>query len=90
MNPAAIALIIKYVQLAIAAAPVIEDAVKNAKDFITNLFLATVITVDQQNAIHAHIDAVAALFQTGRDLPAHWTVQPDPVGTVQVPATPGK
>ena len=78
MSPAAIALVIKYVQLALASAPLIEKAVVDAKNFITQLFEAGLITVEQQTLIHAHIDAVAVVFAAGRDLPSHWTVEPDP------------
>ena len=78
MSSVALLAIIKYVQLAIAAAPDIERAIVDAKNFIGNLFSAKVITIDQQNVIHAHIDSVAAVFKAGQDLPSHWTVEPDP------------
>lgn len=78
MNTAAVLAIIKYVQLAIAAAPDIEKAVVDAKNFITQLFQAKLITADQQNAIHSHIDAIALLFKAGQELPEHWRVEPDP------------
>ncbi len=78
LNPAAILAIIKYVQLGIAAAPEIEKAVIDAKNFISQLFSAKVITADQQNFIHANIDAVAAVFSNGQNIPSSWTVQDDP------------
>jgi len=78
LNEAAILAIIKFVQLGIAAAPVVEKAVLDAKIFINNLFLARLITAEQQDNLHAHVDDVGTLFAAGRDLPTHWTVQPDP------------
>jgi hypothetical protein len=78
MNPAAIAAIIRYIQLALAAAPVIEQAVIDAKNLISQLFASKLITQEQQSLLHTHIDALAVVFKSGQELPSHWQVQPDP------------
>ncbi len=78
MSAAAILAIIKYIQLAIAAAPDVIKAATDAKNFVTQLFLAKLITADQQNLLHAHVDGLAAVFIEGQALPSHWTVEPDP------------
>ncbi len=78
MNPAAILATIKYVQLAIAAAPDVIKAAQDAKNFITQLFLAKLITADQQNQLHSHVDAVLAVFVDGQNIPSNWKVEADP------------
>jgi predicted RNA-binding protein associated with RNAse of E/G family len=77
MNPAMLLLIIQGVQAAIAAAPQVVDLVVKAKDFIASLFSAGLITKEQQDRIHAHVDAVCAAALAGQELP-EWTVEPDP------------
>ena len=77
MSPAVIALIIQGIQAAIAAAPQIIEVVTAAKNFISSLTSAKAISVQQQNLIHAHIDAYAALVAQGI-IPQAWQVQPDP------------
>ena len=61
----------------IQAEPQIASVVSAVKNLITGLFGAGIITADQQNALHARIDAVAAAAQAGQVLP-EWTVEPDP------------
>jgi hypothetical protein len=77
MNPATILLIIQGVQAAIAAAPQVVEVAQKGKDFITSLFTAGLISKDQQDKIHAHVDAVCAAALAGQELP-EWTVEADP------------
>ncbi len=74
---ASLPLIIQGILAAIQAAPGVIDVVNKAKDFITSLTGAKLITVEQQNALHAYVDAHAALVAAGITPPA-WTVEPDP------------
>ena len=77
MPVAAIALIIQGIQAAIAAAPSVAAVVTAAKNLISELANAKVITVDQQNLIHQHVDNYAAMVNAGL-IPPAWQVQPDP------------
>lgn len=74
---AALPLVIQGITAVISAAPQIEAAVESAKNYITSLFEQGLITVDQQNAVHAHVDAVAVAVASGTPLP-EWVVAPDP------------
>lgn len=78
LSTATINLIVQGVQALIAEAPQIEAAVKSAKDYIASLFAAGLISVDQQNRIHQHIDSIVAAFNAGT-IPPEFTVEPDPV-----------
>lgn len=78
LNPATIALIIQGIQAAIAAAPQVEALALKAKEFISELFGAGLITKETQDALHAHVDAVCAAALAGTPPPA-WTVEADPV-----------
>ncbi len=78
MTPAILALIIQGLQAAISAAPQLKEIYQNARDLINNLFSAKAITIDQQNALHAHIDAIETAFENGQEPPA-WQVEPDPI-----------
>lgn len=69
--------IVSAIQLIIKAAPSVISAAAAIKDFITNLFGSGVIDKATQDALHAHVDAVATAMLTGRELP-QWTVEPDP------------
>jgi len=77
MSAATLALIIQGIQAGIAAAPQIEAVAIKGKEFITSLFEGGVITKAQQDATHAHIDAVAAAVKSG-GLPPEWSVEADP------------
>lgn len=77
MSPATILLLVQLAQMAIASAPQIEVAVKAAKDAFTGLFSDGVITTDQQNELHAHVDAIG-LAVVGGQTPPEFQVQPDP------------
>ncbi len=77
MNPATITLIIQGIEAAIAAAPGVVEVAQKAKDFISSLFTANLITKDVQDALHAHVDAVSKMAEAGV-IPNHWQVQPDP------------
>jgi hypothetical protein len=73
----ALPIILAGIQAAIGAAPAVVEVIKSAKDLITSLFTAGLITADQQNALHAWVDAHSALVKAGLTPPA-WTVEPDP------------
>lgn len=75
--PPAIPLILAGIQAALAIAPQVEEVVLGAKQLIAGLFKAGVISKDQQDALHAWVDAQAALARLGIVPPA-WTVEPDP------------
>lgn len=77
MNPAAILLFIQGLQALIAAAPKVAEIIGKAKDLITAMFTATLITKEQQDALHLHVDSLAALAAAGIILP-HWQVEADP------------
>lgn len=77
MTAATFALVVQGIQAAIAAAPQIEAVATSAKNFITTLFENGVITAAQQNAVHAHVDAVAAAVANGQT-PPEFVVAPDP------------
>jgi len=69
--------IVSAVQLIIANAPKIEQAIVVVKDFITGLFGAGVIDAPTQAALHAHVDALADAFLNGK-VPPEFTVEKDP------------
>lgn len=69
-----------FIQLGIAAAPVIEDEVKKAKDLITELFSKGLISKAQQDELHAFCDADQAAALAG-EVPEAWIVRPDPITT---------
>ena len=70
-------LIIQVIQAILAAAPTIAEGVAKAKLFISALFGAGLITVNQQNALYAHVEALGYLASSGLS-PDWWQVEPDP------------
>jgi hypothetical protein len=70
--------IIAIIQAAVVVAPDVEAFAIKAKDFITALFTSNAITKAQQDAIHAHVDALAAAYKAGA-MPPEFRVDPDPV-----------
>ena len=74
MNPL---IVLQLIQAVLVAAPQAVELVAKAKELITALFTAKVITKEQQDAMHLHIDALAALHAAGIVPPA-WQVEPDP------------
>ena len=76
--PAILQQILAGIQAAINAAPQIEGIVASAKALFVSLFNGGVITVAQQQAAHAYVDAGAAMWQANL-IPPQWQVQPDPV-----------
>ena len=78
MTPIAIAALITDIQLAIEAAKYATPVVLAAKDMITALFQAGAITTEQQDALHAHCDALM-LAAIRRETPPSWKVEADPV-----------
>lgn len=78
MSIASILLIVQGIQAAIAAAPGVIAVVEKGKDLISALFTAGKITKEQQDALHARIDADAALAASGI-VPPEFQVEPDPV-----------
>lgn len=73
----AIPIILQGILAAIQAAPQIAAVVEAAKNLITSLFTAKVITAEQQKALHDYVDAHAALAAQGI-VPEWWTVEADP------------
>lgn len=74
---AAIELALQVFQAAITAAPQVAELVTKAKEYITALFTAGLITIEQQKVLHDHIDSIAALAKAGL-LGSHWDVEGDP------------
>lgn len=77
MNPALLAVIVQYIALAISGARELEPAIVAAKNFIRSLFSGGLITEAQQDAVHAHVDAIAAAAVAGNP-PPEWTVEAYP------------
>jgi hypothetical protein len=77
MNPAAILLILQAIEAAIGAAPKVLEIAAKAKEFITTLFTAGIISKEIQDAMHLSVDAKAAMAAAGVIDPA-WRVDPDP------------
>ena len=78
--------ILQGIQIAINAAPTVISLVTNAKAWFTSLFEAGLITVDQQNAVHAYVDAVVGMAKAGL-IPPHWQVEADPATIIPATAT---
>ena len=78
MTPTAFLLIVQGIQAAIAAAPEIASIMTAAKDFVSSLFGAGVITAAQQDALHAHIDDLVFALLNGNE-PPEFTIEPDPI-----------
>ncbi len=77
LNPATILLIVQAIQAAIKAAPMVEEIVVKAKDWVTSLFSAGLISIETQHAIHSHIDALTASVNSGQ-VPPEFQVEADP------------
>jgi hypothetical protein len=77
MNTETIQLIIQGIEAAISAAPQFEEVVTKAKEFISSLTSAGLITKAVQDALHARVDIVCAAALAG-DVPPEFTVEPDP------------
>ena len=69
--------IIQGIQVAINAAPQVVEIVESAKNLINGFFAGKLITKEQQDALHAHIDSISAMAKSGIVPPA-WQVRPDP------------
>lgn len=82
-----IALILSALQGAITSAPAVVDLVTKGKDLISALFTAKIITVEQQNAAHSYVDAIASMVDSGL-VPPGLQVQPDPIITPVPPPAP--
>lgn len=77
MNPAIILQILQAIYAAMSAAPTVIEIANKGKELISALFSAKAISKEVQDALHASIDARAALHAAGVVDPA-WTVEPDP------------
>lgn len=75
MNPAILLQILTGLQLAIDAAPGVLSIVDSAKNVIAGLFSSGKITKEQQDALHARIEAYAAMVDANQ-IPDSWQVQP--------------
>lgn len=69
--------IMSAIQLAISAAPQVVKLYEQAKTFISALFSAGVITKADQDALHAHIDAIQKAVENG-EVPPSWQIEKDP------------
>ena len=78
MSPATILLLVQAFQAAVVEAPQVIKLAEQFKAFITALFQSGAITIEQSNAIHIHVDAIAAALDAGT-VPPNWEVRPDPV-----------
>ena len=77
MNPALIVTVIQLIQAMLTAAPKVAELVKQGKDLISALFTNKLISKEEQDAMHAWVDGLAAMHAAGI-VPPHWTVEPDP------------
>jgi hypothetical protein len=77
MTPQEIALLAQGLQAAIAATPQVIAVAQKAADLIKELATAEAITVEQQDALQAHMNAVMDAALAGEN-PPHWKMEPDP------------
>lgn len=77
LTPETLALIVQGISALIVAAPQAIELVGKTKEFVSGMFGSALITKAQQDAIHAHIDALQAMNVAGI-VPPHWQVEPDP------------
>lgn len=77
MNAIQLKVLAAGLQTAIAAAPEVLAVAENCVEIVKALFGAKKITVAEQDALKAHIDAVQAAALAGNE-PPHWLVEPDP------------
>jgi hypothetical protein len=77
MNPATILLILQGFEAAINAAPKVVELVTKAKDFISSLFAAGLISKERQEAMFLRVESRAAMANAGI-IDEGWTVDPDP------------
>lgn len=75
---AIISQVLQGIQAAINAWPQVQGIITSAKAMITALFEGKVISAEDQNALHAWVDAIAYMSQKGL-IPPAWTVEPDPI-----------
>jgi hypothetical protein len=73
------AAVLAGIQAAISLAPGVVAVVEKGKALITSLFTAGVISIEIQNAAHAHVDAIAAAVASG-EVPPQFKVEADPAG----------
>lgn len=79
--------VLSGIAAAIAAYPQIVGIVTSGKALIQSLFDGKVISVEDQTAAHAYIDALALMAKQNL-IPPALQVQPDPVEAPAKPATP--
>jgi hypothetical protein len=77
MNPATLALLVQFIAAAIEEAPKVAEFVIQAKSFVSGLFKSDAISKEQQDKVHAHIDAIADSIANDT-LPPDWDVEADP------------
>jgi hypothetical protein len=76
LSDAALATVITGIEAALKAAPGVVKIVTAAKDFISSL-VGKLITKQQQQVIHDHIDKIANDLIAGNP-PTYWEVEKDP------------
>ena len=77
MPPVAL-LIIQGITAAIQLAPQVTEIVVKGKELIGSLVGGGIITKEQQDTLHARVDAITEAARRGEKPPA-WEVEPDPV-----------
>ncbi len=77
MSAALLAQIVAYIGLAISAKPFVQSVYEEGRKLINALFSDGLITIEVQNELHAHIEAVQAAALTG-DVPPSWKLDADP------------
>ncbi len=68
--------VIQAILAAVSAAPKVAALVQSAKEFITQMFNAGLISREVQNSTHAYVDAIVAMADASI-VPPHWQVEPD-------------
>ena len=77
MDPVTIGMILGGIQAIIMAAPKVVALVQKAKEMISAMFSAGLITKEIQDKLHAHIDEISRAAIAG-EIPPAWQVEPDP------------
>lgn len=76
--PPIVLTIVAVIQAAIKYAPTAIDLFKKIKEQVSVLFAKKAITKEQQDALHAWVDAIVLTAEKG-EIPLSWQVDPDPV-----------
>jgi hypothetical protein len=75
--PQIVLTIIELIRAAISAAPQVIEVVQGARATIDALFTGKIITVEQQDKLHQHVNDLLDAALTG-ETPPEFNVEPDP------------